>query len=220
MGKLVVVEGLDGSGKATQVTMLAERLSGQGSNVRAVSFPDYGSPSSSLVKMYLAGDFGASPASVGAYAASSFYAVDRFASFSKDWRTFYADGGTVLADRYTTSNFIYQCAKLPLQKWDEFVEWLYDFEYCKLGIPCPDKVVYLDVEPEVSQLLLSERYAGSEEKKDIHERNLGYLMQCRTAALWCAEKFGWQVVCCSRNGAMRAREKIADEIYATVWEDL
>lgn len=198
-GKLIVIEGLDGSGKATQAKRLMEQLEAQGLAVRKVSFPDYESDSSALVKMYLAGEFGKDPSNVNAYAASAFYAVDRYASFKKDWGTFYNEGGIIIADRYTTSNAIHQCCKLPEEQWENYLEWLFSFEYQLLGIPAPDYVIYLQVDVEESQKLMTGRYQGDENKKDIHEGNLSYLLRSRKAADYCADRMGWHVVCCSEN---------------------
>ena len=219
MGKLVVIEGLDGSGKATQTALLAERLAARGQLARMVSFPDYKSHSSALVRMYLGGEFGSDPMAVNAYAASAFYAVDRFASFAKDWGAFYREGGTVLADRYTTSNAIHQCAKLPRGEWAGYTAWLEDFEYAKLGIPKPDLVICLDVDPLVSQKLLAARYGG-EEKRDIHEQDIAYLQACRTAAHWCAGHLGWVTVACSRDGGMRPIGEISADIDSIIQKDL
>lgn len=213
--KLIVIEGLDGSGKATQAELLCEGLRKQGVKIRKVSFPDYDSDSSALVKMYLSGQFGSKPDDVNAYAASSFYAVDRYASFKKDWSEDYKSG-VIVADRYTTSNAIHQCSKLPREQWDEYLEWLFDFEYQKVGIPEPSLVVYLKVEPEVSQKLMNERYAGDESKKDIHEQDIEYLKRSREAAEYCSRKLGWKVVQCDRDGSMRSIEDIHDEIMSVV----
>lgn len=215
MGKLVVIEGLDGSGKATQTGLLAEALKTE-RKVRMISFPDYASDSSALVRMYLNGDFGTKPGDVNAYAASAFYAVDRFASYSTDWGPFYRGGGLVLADRYTTSNAIHQCAKLPKSEWEAYADWLEDFEYDKMGIPKPDLVFCLDVEPTVSQRLLKQRY-GKDDKRDIHEQDMEYLMRCRAAAHWCARHFGWHMLVCSNNGKMRDRNVIAKELLDMVY---
>ena len=163
-GKLIAIEGLDGSGKATQAKLLAGYLAAQGLAVREVSFPDYGSDSSALVKMYLAGQFGQHPDDVNAYAASSFYAVDRYASYKKDWGSFYENGGIVIADRYTTSNAVHQCSKLPPEQWESFLGWLFDFEFHLLGLPAPDEVIYLQVDPAVSQKLMTQRYHGDESR--------------------------------------------------------
>ncbi len=197
MGKLMVIDGLDGSGKSTQLDLLDAYLSDAGVSYRQISFPDYAQRSSALVKMYLGGELGGSADAVNAYAASSFYAVDRYASFKAFWEADYAAGQPIVAARYTTSNAIHQMTKLPEEQWDGFLSWLEDYEYSKLGLPRPDKVVFLDMPLEVSQRLLSKRYAGDEEKKDIHERDTAYLSKCRTAALYAAEKCGWVVLPCS-----------------------
>ena len=182
-GKLIVLEGLDGSGKATQAKLLAEHLAAQGVPVQKITFPDYASDSSALVKMYLAGQFGQHPDDVNAYAASSFYAVDRYASYKTSWGSFYEQGGVIIADRYTTSNAVHQCSKLPQEQWEEYLHWLFDYEFRLLGLPAPDRVIYLQVDPAVSQRLMTQRYHGDESKKDIHEADFSYLMSCREAAL-------------------------------------
>lgn len=211
MNKLIVIEGLDGSGKATQAKLLASNLQEMGRTVRQVSFPDYDSDSSALVKMYLAGEFGEKPGDVNAYAASSFYAVDRYASFKKDWEKDY-NNSIVIADRYTTSNAIHQCSKLDKAEWDGYIDWLFDFEYRLLGIPAPDLVIYLKVDPEVSQKLLAKRYEGDISKEDIHEKDREYLGRCQEAAAYCVERLGWKAVDCTANGAMRLVEDIQSEI--------
>ena len=213
MRKLIVIEGLDGSGKATQALLLRDSLS-VSFIVKEISFPDYDSPSSALVKMYLSGEFGNKPDDVNAYAASSFYAVDRYASFKKDWHTDY-EKGVIIADRYTTSNAIHQCSKLPQDQWDNYLDWLYDFEYRLLGIPEPDLVLYLRVDPALSQHLLSERYHG-EDKRDIHEKDSEYMARCRAAAEYCTNRFGWQPVECTSYGEMRTVEDIHSEILTLV----
>ncbi len=211
-GRLIVVEGLDGSGKATQTALLERFLREQTQTVRRVSFPDYREPSSELVKMYLNGDFGSDPQNVNAYAASSFYAVDRYASYKRFWQRDYETGAVILADRYVTSNAIYQMVKLPKEEWTPFLRWLSDYEYDKLGLPRPDHVIYLDMPPEASQKLLLKRYAGNESKKDIHEANLAFLLQCREAACFAAEAWGWRRVTCAENGEPRPVEVIAQEL--------
>lgn len=211
-GKLIVIEGLDGSGKATQAQTLLQTLTARGERVRKVSFPNYASDSSALIRMYLAGDFGKDPRDVNAYAASTFFAVDRYASFKQDWAEFYRSGGTVIADRYTTSNAVHQCSKLPREEWEGYLQWLFHFEYRLLGIPEPDAVVYLRVDPALSQQLMSGRYRGDESKKDIHEANLAYLARSREAAEYCAQALGWQTVPCEEGGSLRPIEDIARQI--------
>ena len=194
---------------------MAKFLQERGEQVRKVSFPDYDSPSSALVKMYLGGEFGDRPDDVSAYAASSFYAVDRFASYKKDWFKDY-EKGVIIADRYTTSNAIHQCSKLSRDEWDTYLTWLFDYEYRLLGIPQPSAVIYLKVDPEVSQKLLAKRYEGDLEKKDIHEKDKEYLSRCQEAASYCAGKLGWHVVECAEGGAMRSIEDIGADILKLV----
>ena len=216
MGRLIVIEGLDGSGKSTQTERLRSRLAESGAAFRHVKFPDYDDPSSILIKMYLSGEFGRAADDVGAYAATSFYAVDRFASYKRYWGDFYREGGIVLADRYTSSNAVHQAAKLPPEEWLPFLDWLYDYEYVKIGIPAPDLVIYLDMEVAVSQRLLATRYAGDERKKDIHERDTVYLERCREAALFAARHGGWRVVPCCDGDALRTVDDMAADIWAAV----
>ena len=196
MGKLIVIEGLDGSGKATQTKLLCERLESEGVKLLKVSFPDYESDSSALVRMYLSGKFGDHPDDVNAYAASSFYAVDRYASFKANWKKQYDKGYVIIADRYATSNGIHQCSKLPEDQWVEYLNWLSDYEYVKLGIPAPDLVIYLDMSLNVSEKLLMNRYHGDETKKDIHEKDKEYLLRSRKARRFCAEHEGWKRIKC------------------------
>lgn len=202
-GKLYVIEGLDGSGKATQSELLYRTFLEQEIPVRKVSFPNYESDSSALVRMYLRGDFGQDPSDVNAYAASSFYAADRYAGYKSDWGAFYEKGGVIIADRYTTSNAVHQCSKLPEEEWDGFLDWLFHYEYGLLGIPAPDAVIYLEVDPQISQKLMEGRYGGDEGKKDIHERNVAYLQDSARAAAYCARRLGWHTVQCSVGGRMR-----------------
>ena len=195
-GKLIVLEGLDGSGKATQAKLLAEHLAAQGVPVQKITFPDYASDSSALVKMYLAGQFGQHPDDVNAYAASSFY----------------EQGGVIIADRYTTSNAVHQCSKLPQEQWEEYLHWLFDYEFRLLGLPAPDRVIYLQVDPAVSQRLMTQRYHGDESKKDVHEKDTAYLARSRAAAEFCARHLGWDTVHCTSGDAMRSIEEIQQEV--------
>lgn len=216
MGKLIVIEGLDGCGKSTQLELLPKALKEKGIDCKSVSFPQYESDSSALVKMYLSGKFGDKPGDVNAYAASVFYTVDRYASYKENWGEFYESGGTVVSGRYTTSNAIHQTSKLPREQWEDFLNWLYDFEYIKIGIPKPDKVIFLDMPVEVSQKLLSNRYEGDEDKKDIHESDIEYLNNCRKAAKFTADYSGWTTISCSKDGEPRSIEDIAADILEEV----
>ena len=216
MGKLIVIEGLDGSGKSTQLELLPQNLLKQGIESRMVSFPDYDSNSSALVKMYLAGEFGKKPGDVNAYAASLFYAVDRFASYKTNWGEYYNQNGVIVSGRYTTSNAVHQTSKMDESDWQGFLDWLYDLEYNKVGIPKPDKVIFLNVPVEVSQGLLSDRYAGDESKKDIHERDKDYLLHCHKAADFAINQYGWDKIECYDNDKMRSREDISKEVLKIV----
>ena len=219
-GRLIVLEGLDGSGKATQAKLLAEHLARQGLPVKEITFPDYASDSSALVKMYLAGQFGDRPDDVNAYAASSFYAVDRYASYKTSWGRFYEQGGVVIADRYTTSNAVHQCSKLPPEQWEEYLHSLFDYEFRLLGLPAPDRVIYLQVDPAVSQKLMTGRYHGDESKKDVHEKDTEYLARSRRAAEFCAAHLGWQTVHCTKDGQMRSIQEIQTRVQALAQEIL
>lgn len=212
MGKLIVIEGLDGSGKSTQLELLPQNLKKVGIDSRSVSFPDYDSNSSALVKMYLGGEFGKKPGDVNAYAASLFYAVDRFASYKTNWGEYYNQNGVIVSGRYTTSNAVHQTSKMDESEWKNFLDWLYDLEYNKVAIPKPDKVIFLDMPIEVSQKLLSGRYKGDETKKDIHESDTAYLDKCRKAAMFTAEYSGWTIVPCAKDGEPRSIEDIANDV--------
>lgn len=214
MGKLMVIDGLDGCGKSTQLDLLDAALRQRGVNYRQISFPDYDQPSSALVKMYLNGDLGGSAAAVNAYAASSFYAVDRYASYSRFWQKDYLDNTPIIAARYVTSNAIHQMTKLDRTEWDSYLEWLSDYEYNKLGLPRPDCVVFLDMPIEVSQKLLQQRYHGDNSQKDIHERDVSYLYACREAALYAAERQGWHVIACSDGEAPLPMQAIHEQLLA------
>ncbi len=216
MGKLIVIEGLDGSGKATQANLLYEMLCKKGYSAKKVTFPNYKSDSSAPVRMYLNGKISENPQGVNAFAASSFYAVDRYISFKTDWEDFYNDNGIVVADRYTTSNGVHQCSKLPKEEWNSFMDWLYDFEYNKIGIPKPDAVIYLDMSPSVSQMLMSKRYSGDESKKDIHEKDKDYLERSRQAAYFCVEHDKWIKIKCDDGTNPFSIEEISKKIEEVV----
>lgn len=216
MERLIVIEGLDGSGKSTQTDLLRDELIGAGNDLLQIKLPDYDDPSSTLVRMYLGGEFGADPKSVGAYAASSFYAVDRFANYTRKWKDAYESGTLILADRYTTSNAAHQMTKLDKSEWDEYLAWLEDFEYVKIGIPKPTLVIFLDMPVEISQKLMTRRYEGDENKKDVHEADVDYLKHCREAGLYAADKLGWTVIPCSCGDEPRDIDDIAADIKSAV----
>ena len=211
-GKLFVIEAGDGSGKATQTRKLFERLTAEGQMVKQVSFPDYASPSSALVKMYLHGDFGSHADDIDAYAASTFYAVDRYASFRMNWKKFYDAGDIILADRYTTSNMVHQAVKISddIER-DKFLDWLDDFEYGKLKLPRPDLVIFLDMPPEVSEKLIKER-----NRTDIHEKDFDYLRRCYVAYKEIARKFNWVTIKCSIGENPRTIEEIHEDIFSVL----
>ncbi len=216
MGKLIVIEGTDGSGKSTQFRLLTERLAQEQTPFRKIVFPRYDQPSSSLIRMYLGGEFGTKPSDVNGYAASAFYAVDRFASYKQDWGQYYEAGGLILSDRYTTSNAVHQAVKEPPENRGEFLGWLYEFEYEKLGLPRPDLTVYLDVPTDFTERLLRHREADTNTKADIHEKDMQYLSSCREAGRAAAQFYHWTVIQCTRDGAMRSIEDIHEEIYRHV----
>ena len=216
MGKLILIEGTDGSGKSTQFRRLQQRLEQENRQFKHLVFPRYSEPSSALIRMYLGGEFGGSPADVNAYAASAFYAVDRFASYKQDWGTWYEQGGLVLSDRYTTSNAVHQASKECGEKQQAFLKWLYEFEYDKLGLPRPDLIIYLDVPTDFTEKLLRGREAATNTCADIHEKDMSYLATCRETGRAAANFYNWTVIDCVRDGAMRSIEDIHDEIYAHV----
>lgn len=219
MGKLICIEAGDGSGKETQTNKLFERLQNQNYNVRKISFPNYTSESSALIKMYLRGDFGSKPDDVNPYVASTFYAADRYASYKKEWGAFYEQGGIVLADRYTTSNMVHQAVKItnPGER-EEFLSWLWNFEFQLFGLPQPDCVIFLDMPPKYAVQLMDNRrnkITGSEQK-DIHESDKAYLEQAYKGALWLAEKYGWHRIKCINNNQIRPIMDIHNEIFDLV----
>lgn len=220
MGKLIVIEGLDGSGKSTQTELIQNYLKNENVNFRKIKLPDYDSPSSTLVKMYLSGDFGKDADNVNAFAASAFYAVDRYASYNLDWKKDYENGTLIVADRYATSNSIYQMEKINKNEWDSYLAWGADFEYEKLGIPKPNLVIFLDMPVDISQRLMSERYGGDESEKDVHENNVAFLENCRNAALYAAEKEDWKIIKCSDGNEPYSVEFIHNEIIKYIKEVL
>ncbi len=215
-GKLIVFEGTDGSGKATQSELLCRRLETEGRAFRKITFPRYGKPSAAMVEEYLHGNLGKHPGDVNAYAASLFYAMDRYASWKQDWGTFYEDGGLIVADRYTTSNAVHQASKLPEEERKAYLDWLFDLEYRLLGLPAPDMVVYLDMPTELTEKMMRKREAVSGTQADIHEQDEAYLRRCRENANEVARLCGWTVIRCGRDGAPRTIEDIQGEVWEQV----
>ncbi|MBO4938770.1 MAG: deoxynucleoside kinase [Oscillospiraceae bacterium] len=216
MGKLIVIEGTDGSGKSTQFMRLTELLERENYKFQKLVFPQYSEPSSALIRMYLGGEFGHSPSDVNAYAASAFYAVDRYASYKKVWGQWYENGGLILSDRYTTSNAVHQASKEPAERQSEFLKWLYEFEYDKMGLPRPDLTIYLDVPTDFTEKMMRSREAATNTHADIHEQDLEYLATCRRTGKAAAAFYGWTVIECVRDGKMRSIEDIHEEIYRHV----
>ena len=212
MGKLIVIEGTDGSGKSTQFRLLTQRLENEQHTFQKLVFPQYSEPSSALIRMYLGGEFGTKPSDVNAYAASAFYAVDRYASFKKVWGQWYDNGGLIVCDRYTTSNAVHQASKEPEEKQHAFLQWLYDFEYDKLGLPAPDLVIYLDVPTDFTEAMMRRREADTNSHADIHEQDGAYLRRCRENAAFVVERCGWERVDCAKDGVLRSIEDIHSEI--------
>ncbi|MDD7537970.1 MAG: thymidylate kinase [Oscillospiraceae bacterium] len=217
-GKLIVFEGTDGSGKATQSKLLLERLQREGFDCRPLTFPRYGKPSAAPLEEYLHGAYGSHPEAVNAYAASTFFAVDRYASYQQDWGKYYESGGILVADRYTTSNAVHQASKLPEGERRAFLKWLFDFEYRLLQLPEPTLVFYLDVPTEITEKMMRCREAQTNTTADIHEQDDGYLRACRRAAQKTAEECAWHCIDCSQNGEMRNAGDIHEEIYRCVRE--
>ena len=216
MGKLIVFEGTDGSGKSTQFGMLTNRLQKEGTEFRTIVFPQYSEPSSALIRMYLGGEFGEKPGDVNAYAASTFFAVDRYASFRKVWGDYYKAGGLILSDRYTTSNAVHQGSKEPDETRRDFFRWLYDLEYRHMELPRPDLVIYLDMPTEMTEQLMRIREKSRHIHADIHEQDLEYLRLCRRTGLEAAAYYGWTVLPCAKDGKLRSMEGIHEEIYRLV----
>ena len=216
MGRLIVFEGIDGSGKSTQFDLLCSRLSSEGSDFKRVRFPRYDEPSSALIRMYLGGEFGDDPDAINAYAASSFFAVDRYASFIQDWRQYYEDGGLILTDRYTTSNAIHQGAKLATGQRERFFSWLYEYEFQLMGLPEPDLVFYMDIDASRAARRLEHRQAETGKAGDIHEKDIVYLEYCSQSGRQAAEHYGWYRIDCFHEDRERTEKDIHEEIFNLV----
>ena len=215
-GKLIVFEGTDGSGKATQSSLLCGRLEAEGIPFRKIDFPRYGKPSAAMVQEYLNGNLGKKPGDVNAYAASVFFSMDRYASYKQDWGDFYEAGGLVAADRDTTSNAVHQASKLPESQRKEYLDWLFDLEYGKLGLPKPDLVIYLDMPTEVTERMMRQREQATGTQADIHEQDETYLKNCRANAKEIVKECGWHVIDCADGDRPRTPENIHEQVFQTV----
>ena len=219
MGKLFVIDGTDGSGKQTQFNKLKERLDKENIEYKVASFPNYDNPSSSLVKMYLSGDFGENAKDVSPYIASTFYAADRYATYKTSLEKFYNEGGIILVDRYTTSNMIHQAGKIQdKEEREKFLDWLWDFEFNLYGIPVPTKTFFLNMPTEVAVELMKDRENkfSHTQTKDIHERDVNHLRESYNAAVDLVEKYDWKEIRCVEND----RLKTIDEIHEEIWKEI
>ena len=219
-GKLIVFEGTDGSGKATQARMLCHHLEEEGIPFREIDFPRYGKPSAAMVQEYLDGNLGKKPGDVNAYAASMFYAMDRYASYKQDWGDFYENGGLIIANRYTTSNAVHQASKLLKSDRKQYLDWLFHLEYELLGLPKPDLVIYLDMPTEITERMMRQREKATGTSADIHEQDEVYLKNCRANAKNIVKQCGWLVINCAKNGEPRTLEDIHAQVYRTVTRQL
>ena len=219
-GKLIVLEGIDGSGKSAQYRRLCARMEKDGIAYNHIVFPRYDKESSALIRMYLGGAFGSRPSNVNAYAASTFYAVDRFAAYRTDWGKVYEQGGLILSDRYTTSNAVHQGSKLSDEELPAFFSWLSDLEYGKMGLPRPDLVIYLDVDVQTSLARMRRRQEKNHTSADIHEKDIAYLQSCLRTAEKAAEFYGWTRIPFQKNGKERELDEKNDEIYSIVLRSL
>lgn len=215
-GKLIVFEGTDGSGKATQTRLLCQHLEREGIPYKKIDFPRYGKPSAAMVQEYLDGNLGKKPGDVNAYAASMFYAMDRYASYKQDWGKFYEDDGLIIADRYTTSNAVHQASKLSDEERKPYLDWLFDLEYRLLGLPAPDMVVYLDMPTEITERMMRQREKSTGTHADIHEQDEAYLKQCRANAKAVVRECGWSIIHCENGDEPRTPEDIHRQVLEVV----
>lgn len=220
MGRFIVIDGLDGSGKETQSLILKSHLENMGIKVRYISFPQYENDSSLFVKKYLNGELGSHPEDTNAYAASSFFASDRYLSYRTDWKKDIDDPNTVvIANRYTTANAVHQLSKLEKDKWEYFLNWLWDYEFYKLGIPVPDAIIYLEMHPDISYKLIKNRSDTTGRAMDIHESDNTFLYKSYEAALYASDRLNWSRICCYKDGEPLSREEIAKQIASVLGYD-
>jgi dTMP kinase len=218
MGKLIVIDGLDGSGKGTQSRLLTDYLTENGMPARRIDFPRHGKKSAALVDGYLAGELGGHPDDTGGYAAATFFGIDRYWSYRTEWGDDYKSGKIIVADRYTTANAVHQCSKMPKSEWNGFLDWLWDNEYVKLGIPKPDLIIYLEMRPDISRALIKSRAEKDGRQTDIHETDSGYLDRCYEAALYASRYLGWKKIVCYEGDSPRPITDIFEEVKAAALE--
>lgn len=219
MGKLFVIDGTDASGKQTQLKKLQERLEKENIDYKLVSFPNYDSPSSLLVKMYLSGEFGENAKEISPYIASTFFAVDRYATFKKELEEYYNNGGIILADRYTTANMVHQAGKIEnKEEREKFLNWLWDYEFNLYKLPVPTKVFFLDMPPEYAFKLMQNRENKftHEDKKDIHERDKSHIIDSYNAACEVADKYNWVKIECVKENRIRTIDEIHEDIFKEI----
>lgn len=221
MARLIAIDGLDGSGKDTQSTYLFDYLQQKGVDVKKISFPRYGTEGASLVSFYLNGGLGNDPSATNSYAASTFFACDRYISYQTEWKIDYQNpDAVIIANRYTTANAVHQLSKLPRSEWDAFLTWLFDFEYQKLGLPAPNEVIYLEMLPELSRRLIESRCEQTGVKKDIHEQDFDFLEKSYQAAIYASDKLGWKRICCYKRIGDQFELRSKDEIFSELLEVL
>jgi len=215
VAKTIVLEGIDGSGKSTQFALTRDKLSGRGLPLISVKFPRYETPSGMNIRRYLSGEFGEKPGDVSPYAASAFYAVDRYASFKSEWEAFYRteERGIVLLDRYTPSNAVHQGSKLSEEERPAFYDWLADFEYRLMGLPRPDAVLILDM-----PYAFTRRLTRARGEEDIHERDGGYIEKCYETMLDAAAHFGWKKIPCVEGDEILPPEEINRRVMREIEE--
>lgn len=217
-GKIIVLDGIDGTGKTTQSLRLLKQLQQHTDQVLYLSYPNYQSPSSALVQMYLSGELAQQVQDVNAYAASSFYAVDRYATYLKEWKQYYDQGMIIILNRYVSSNAIHQMPKLPQHRWNSFMDWLDDYEHVKLTLPRPDHIFFLDMSHAVADQLILSRYEGDQTKKDLHENDLSYLASCREAAHYAAKRQHWSIIQCCEDDQLLSVEAVFEKILQKMKE--
>jgi dTMP kinase len=219
-GKLIVIDGTDGTGKHTQTMLLKENLEKEGYFVETIDFPQYGTKSAGPTEDYLNGKYG-SANEVTPYQASILYAVDRFAaSFKiKEWLN---QGKIVLSDRYVSANMGHQAGKIEdLKEKDKFLDWLFDLEFNIFNIPKPDLniLLYLDVDlaRNLAQKNDSGKFTNDVKKNDIHEKDPEHMKKALESFLYVAEKYNWiKIDCTDKEIGIKTRDEISKIIIENV----